>query len=85
MEDQYLRPAQKGGVEFEGGILRRRADQRDRAILDKGQEAVLLRTVEAVDLVHEQQCPLAEPGMVPRLGKDLLRSATPEKTAEIAA
>ena len=42
-------------VELEGRVLGGRADQHDRAVLDIGQEAVLLGAVEAVDLVDEQQ------------------------------
>jgi len=43
----------------EEGILRGRADERDHAVLDVGQENILLRLVEAVDLVDEQARPLA--------------------------
>ncbi len=35
-------------------VLRRRADQRDRAVLDRRQEDLLLRLVPTVDLVDEQ-------------------------------
>ena len=52
-KDQDLRPAQKRSVESEAGVFRRRTHQRHRAAFDEGQEAVLLRAVEAVDLVHE--------------------------------
>ena len=45
---------QQGGVHLERRVLRGRADERDGAALDVGQEGVLLRSVEAVDLVHEQ-------------------------------
>src|SRR3546814_15730228 len=38
--------------------LCRRADEYDRSILDIGQEAILLRPIEAVDLVDEEQRPL---------------------------
>ena len=55
MQDQDLRPAQQRRVQREARIFGRRAHQRDGALLDKGQEPVLLRAVEAVDLVHEQQ------------------------------
>lgn len=53
VQDQHLCAAQQRGVELERGVLRRGADQRDRPVLDIGQEAVLLGTVEAVDLVDE--------------------------------
>ena len=85
VEDQHLRAAEQRGVEFEAGVLGRRADQRDRAALDEGQEAVLLRAVEAVDLVHEQQRALARPARaLSASAKAFLRSATPENTALIA-
>ncbi|KKM84610.1 hypothetical protein LCGC14_1297350, partial [marine sediment metagenome] len=47
--------AEQSGREREAGVLGGGAHQRHRAALDDGQEAVLLRAVEAVDLVHEQQ------------------------------
>ena len=72
MEDQHLRAAEQRGVELEAGVLGRRADQRHRAVLDKGQEAVLLGAVEAVDLVDEQQGSLAHPGRCPGFGEGLL-------------
>ncbi len=43
------------------GILGRCADERDEALLDERQKRILLRLVEAVDLVHEQD------RMTPRL------------------
>ena len=41
-------------VHLEVGVLGRRADQGDEALLDRRQERVLLRLVEAVDLVEEE-------------------------------
>ena len=41
-------------IDLEVGVLGRRADQRDEALLDGGQQRILLRLVEAVDLVEEQ-------------------------------
>ena len=55
LEDQHLRAAEQCRIEREAGVFGRCAHQRHRAAFDKGQEAILLRTVEAVDLVHEQQ------------------------------
>ena len=63
-QDQHLAARQQRGVDLEARVLGRRADQGDGAVLDIGQEAVLLRAVEAVDLVHEQQGLLA--GLAPR-------------------
>ena len=73
VEDQHLAARQQGRVELERGILGGRADQHHRAVLDIGQEAVLLGAVEAVDLVHEQQGLPADPDMLARLGEHLLQ------------
>jgi hypothetical protein len=51
--------ADEGAGEREEGVLRGGTDQGDHAVLDVGQEDVLLRLVEAVDLVDEQAGPLA--------------------------
>ncbi|MET8772118.1 hypothetical protein [Streptomyces sp. NPDC004658] len=58
-EDEDLGAGEEGAVEFEARVLRGGADQGDRAVLDVGEEAVLLGAVEAVDLVDEQQGALA--------------------------
>ena len=47
-------PREQRRVDLEVGVLRGRADQRDRAVLDLRQQRVLLRLVEAVDLVEEE-------------------------------
>jgi len=49
------RPREQRGVEFERGVFRRRADQRDGAVLHDREETVLLGAIEAMDLVDEQQ------------------------------
>ena len=72
LQDQHLRSAQERRIQLERRILGGRADQSDGAVLDIGQEAVLLRAIEAVDFVHEQQCALAGPRMLLRLGEHLL-------------
>ena len=41
-------------VDLEIGVFGGRADQDDRAVLDPGQQRVLLGLVEAVHLVHEE-------------------------------
>ena len=46
--------AQEGRVDLEVRIFRRRADQRDRAVLDLRQQRVLLGLVEAVNLIEEE-------------------------------
>lgn len=71
LEDEDLGPGQEGAVEFEAGVLRGGADQDDRAVLDVGQEAVLLGAVEAVDLVDEQQGALADGAPAACGGEDL--------------
>ena len=51
--------------DLEGGILGGRADQPDGAALDVGQKCVLLRLVEAVNLIDEEdgaRVHLARPG-----------------------
>lgn len=73
VEDQHLGAAEHRGVELEARILGGRADQGDGAVLDIGQEAVLLRAVEPVDLVHEQERAPADPGIFLRLGEHLLQ------------
>ena len=58
-QHQHLAARQQRGVQLERRVLGGGADQRHRAVLDVGQEAVLLGAVEAVDLVDEQQRALA--------------------------
>ena len=59
VEYEHLAAREERAIELEGRILRGRADQDDRAVLDIGQESILLRAIEAVNLVDEQQRPLA--------------------------
>ena len=54
LEDDDLAARQERAVQLEGGVLGRRADQDDVARLDVREEDVLLRPVEAVDLVEEE-------------------------------
>ena len=54
-----LAAAQQRRVDREERVLRRRPDQDDDAVLDVRQQHVLLGLVEAVDLVEEQDRPLA--------------------------
>ena len=72
-KDQHLCAGEQGGVESKAGVLGGRAHQRDCAAFDEGQEAVLLRTVEAVDFVHEQQRLLAGLRHPVSLGKGLFQ------------
>src|SRR5690606_5345131 len=54
-------------VHLEARVFGRRADQRDGARLDVGEEGILLRLVEAVDLVAEEDGARTA-GVPPRLG-----------------
>ena len=54
-QHQHLGARQQRAVEFEGRILRRGADQHNRAVFDHWQETVLLAAIEAVDFVDEEQ------------------------------
>src|SRR5213595_2267101 len=53
-EDEDATPRQERYGEFEAWVLRRRADERDDAGLDPRQKRILLRLVEAKDLVAEE-------------------------------
>jgi len=50
-----LATTEKSGIDFEGRILRRGADQRDQPAFDGVQQGILLCLVEAVDLVDEEE------------------------------
>ena len=65
IEHQHLTARHERAGEREGRVLGGRADQGDRAVLDLGQQPVLLGAIEAVDLVDEQERGLA--GAPPRL------------------
>ena len=62
LQYQHLRAAEQRCVECEAGIFGGRADQCNGAAFDERQEAVLLRAVETVNLVHKQQRALARLG-----------------------
>ena len=59
LQAPHPKSRQERGVHLEIRVLRGRADERDRAVLDMREERVLLRLVEAVDLVDEQDRALA--------------------------
>ena len=59
LESPERRPTEQGSVEREERVLRRRTDQDDHALLDPGQERVLLSLVETMDLIEEQDRPAA--------------------------
>ena len=54
LEAEQRRAAAQRRVDLEERVLRRRPDEHERAVLDGRQQGVLLRLVEAVDLVEEQ-------------------------------
>src|SRR6202142_559942 len=66
----HLGARQQRRDDFEGRILGGGADEGDVAALDIGQEGVLLRLVEAVDLVDEQQRAAPELAVALGLGHD---------------
>ena len=76
-------PRQQRRVDLEVRVLGGGADQRDRAVLDVGQQRVLLRLVEAVDLVDEQHgAPTVQREPLLGRGDRERTSATPDITAE---
>ena len=65
---ENLRTGSERGVDVEERIVRGRADEADDAAFDVGQQHVLLRFVEAVDFIDEQDGGLAaHVAMVPGL------------------
>jgi hypothetical protein len=58
---------QQRADDLEGWILRRRAYECDRAVLDGGQQRILLRLIEAMNLVHEENRPTAFALLLARL------------------
>ena len=62
LEHVDLRPRQQRRVDLERRVLGGRADEDDVAGLDARQERVLLRLVEAVDLVDEEDRAPADAG-----------------------
>ena len=57
LELEDPRARDEGAVDLEEGILGRGADEEDGAVLDPGQEGVLLGLVPAVHLVDEEHRP----------------------------
>ncbi len=51
---ENLGAGQQGGVDRKVGVLRRRADEPDRSLFQMGEQDVLLRLVESVQLIHEE-------------------------------
>src|SRR5262245_39902976 len=59
LQHEDATPRQQRAGELEARVFGRRADQRDDAVLDPWQKRVLLRAIEAVDLVAKQNRALA--------------------------
>ena len=57
-EHQHARAREQRRDQLERGVLGCGADEHDGAVLDHGQEGILLRAVEAVDFVDEEERPL---------------------------
>ena len=75
-----------GGVDLEERVLGGRADERQRPVLDRRQERVLLRLGEAVDLVEEQDRALSgSPRRWRALSIVARTSFTPAFTADICS
>ena len=67
VEHEHAGAGEERPHDLEARVLRRRADERDRAAFHMREEGVLLRPVEAVDLVHEEDGAAAGGGAA-RLG-----------------
>ena len=74
LELVHLRAGEERGVHLEVRVLGRRADQRHEPFLDAGEQRVLLRLVEAVDLVEEEDRP------PPARAEPLARRASTSRT-----
>ena len=73
VQHQHLRARQKSAVQLEGRIFGGGAHEDDRAVLDIGQKRILLRFVEAVDFIHEEQRAAALLAPDARLLEDFLQ------------
>jgi hypothetical protein len=60
MKHQHARPRQQRGVELERGIFGGCADQHHGAVFHDREKRILLRAIEAVHLIDEQQSALAD-------------------------
>ena len=71
LEDKDLTPGQQRGIDLKGGVLGGGADENDASLLHKGEKGVLLRLVEAVNLIDKQQGGLPHDPIGLRLLHDL--------------
>ena len=65
LQDEHLRAREQRRVDLERRVLGGGADEDEVAGLDAGQEGVLLRLVEAVDLVDEEDRAAARAAAAP--------------------
>ena len=73
LEHEHFRSREQRRVDLERGVLGRRADEDDVAGFDARQKRVLLRLVEAVNLVDEDDRAAAQaPAAILRRGHDVL-------------
>jgi hypothetical protein len=72
-EDKHAGARQKRRVQLEGRVLGGGADEHHGAVFHDGQEGILLRTVEAMYLVDEEQCLAALRATQTRRLEDLLQ------------
>ncbi len=79
MQHQHLAARQQGAVEFKGRIFRGGAHPGDGAVLHHRQEPILLRAVEAVYFVDEQQRGLTDAAAPRSLVKDAFQVRDPRK------
>src|SRR5262249_25679463 len=60
LQNEDLRPREQRGVHLERGVLGGGADQNDRAAFDVVQKCVLLRLVETMNLINENDRAFAQ-------------------------
>ena len=68
IQHQHSRTRKQCADNFERRILSRRANQRDGSIFNRRQQRILLRFVEAMNLIDEQNGAPAAQAVEPRLG-----------------
>src|SRR5436190_14084640 len=74
LQDEHAHAREQRPVDLERRILRRGSDERDGPALDVGQKRVLLRLVEAMNLVGEEDGAASEAPAALRLTNDLAHS-----------
>ena len=72
LQDKHFATGEECAVDLKRRVFRRRADENNAALFDEGQEGILLRFVEAVNFIDEQNGFFAEPPALFRLFHHLL-------------